>query len=153
MVDAFQLSKKKKHRSQDVLSAQIALIIIIIFCYVVAFTTSTISLLKAFSSKFHKTFCCEVVYTQVYSILISKNYHGLIMENTFIWHAQLNFKRIAEIPNAQGTNMILNKCYASENFLLFESLQKVVHYQKCMPSVTSTIFLTKFANGEFSWKR
>lgn len=75
------------------------------------------------------------------------------MENTFIWHAQLDFKRIAEIPNAQGTNLILNKCYASENFLLFESLQKVVHYQKCMPSVTSTIFLTKFANGEFSWKR
>ena len=75
------------------------------------------------------------------------------MENKFIWHTQLGFKRIAEIPNAQGTNMILNTRYASENFLPFESLQKVVHYQKCMPSVTSTIFLTKFANGEFSWKR
>ena len=27
------------------------------------------------------------------------------MENKFIWHAQLGFKRIVEIPNAQGTNM------------------------------------------------
>lgn len=72
------------------------------------------------------------------------------MENKFIWHSQLGFKRIAEVPNARGTNMILNTRYASENFPLFESFQKVVHYQKCLQSVTSTIFLTKFANGEFS---
>lgn len=45
------------------------------------------------------------------------------MENKFIWGAQLGFKRIAEIPNAQGTDMILNTRYASVNFLLFESLQ------------------------------
>lgn len=76
-----------------------------------------------------------------------------MIENKFIWLAQLGFKRIAEIANAQGTDMIHNTRYASENFLLFESLQKVVHYQKCLPSVTSTIFLTKFANGEFSSKR
>ena len=75
------------------------------------------------------------------------------MEIKFIWHSQLGFKRIAENSNAQGTDMILNTRYASANFLLFESLQKVVHYQKCLPSVTSTIFLTKFANGEFSSKR
>ena len=52
------------------------------------------------------------------------------MENKFIWYAQMGFKRIAEIPNAQDTDMILNTRYASENFLLFESFQKVVHYQK-----------------------
>lgn len=45
------------------------------------------------------------------------------MENKFIWHSQLGFKRTAEIPNAQGTHMILNTRYASANFLLFESLQ------------------------------